>query len=150
MQENEWTAAAYHDIDWLSHGRALKRLDRSRTTRSTIKFVHSWLPRSQQQHEIDEEKDTHCQNCTEQHPETEDHILRCTNELVKQARDTAIKSLRTQLSHPRPRRTSPTASYTASLAGSRSRLPFPKLPSHAPRRPLTLAKIPNSTTLSSH
>jgi hypothetical protein len=98
MQENEWTAAAYLDIDWLSHGRALKRLDRSRTT-STIKFLHSWLPTSQQQHEIDEEKDAHCQNCTEQHPETEDHILRCTNELVKQARDTAIKSLRTRLSH---------------------------------------------------
>jgi hypothetical protein len=51
-----------------------KRLDRSRTT-STIKFLHSWLPTPQQQHEIDEEKDANCQNCTQQHPETEDHIL---------------------------------------------------------------------------
>jgi hypothetical protein len=73
IQENEWTAAAYLDIDWLSHGRALKRLYRPRTT-STIKFLHSWLPTSQQQHKIDEEKDAHRQNCTEQQPETEDHI----------------------------------------------------------------------------
>jgi hypothetical protein len=38
--------AVYLSIDWISHGRALKRLDRGRST-SMITFLHSWLPTSQ-------------------------------------------------------------------------------------------------------
>jgi hypothetical protein len=62
MEENDWTVAVYLSIDWISFGRTLKRLDKGRST-STITFLHSWLPTSQQQHDIDEEKDVNLPNC---------------------------------------------------------------------------------------
>jgi hypothetical protein len=128
MEENEWTEAAYLVVDWISHGRApKKRLHRCRST-STLKFLHSWLPKShQQQYDINNEKDANYPNCTGQKTETEDRILQ---------RETAINSLRTLLS----KLETPTDLINCVLHGfhswiALSQLTSPKTQSNAPMRP---------------
>ena len=89
--KHAWNQEEFNDIDWKSHGRALKRHDEHRTT--LTKYLHDWLPLGKKVHTYNKKYPESCPSCDEP-VEDRDHFWRCpaeTRQAWKRACFRAIK-----------------------------------------------------------
>ena len=98
MEKNEWTKEQFEDVDWQALGGSMKKLNPTKKTR-IIKFMHNWLPTRKQMQDRDNTNDGRCSCCTSQFTiyEDEDHVNRCPNERITEARQKGMENLRTTL-----------------------------------------------------
>ena len=72
--KNAWDDAGFLDIDWTSHGQALKRLKKHRKT--LVQYVNDWLPVGKRIHKYDVKYPEWCPSCTAQ-VEDSNHLMTC-------------------------------------------------------------------------
>ena len=92
----EWTHRQIRDINWRAVEMAKKRLDKTRSIR-TSKMMHHWLPIGHQTERVTGiHSDGTCPCCGKAH-EDQDHLFTCQHHAVKEARSEAADSAETHL-----------------------------------------------------
>ena len=72
--KNSWDDAVFLDVNWTSHGQALKRLTKHRKT--LVQYVNDWLPVGKRVHKYDSKYPEWCPSCTAQVKDTY-HLMTC-------------------------------------------------------------------------
>ena len=72
-----WSDEEFHDVDWISHSRALKRHDKHRVT--MVKYLHDWLPLGKRVHTYNKKYPASCPSCNAP-VEDRTHFWACPSE----------------------------------------------------------------------
>ena len=93
----DWNNKTFDSIAWTAIGRANSKLPQHRQARTT-KLQHNWIPTLKRMQNRDNSINGRCPNCNTRQYETKDHIIRCPNTDIANAREIALVNLTVTLS----------------------------------------------------